>query len=86
MSKYNGGTNDDTKLTDYASQLIDVQSAVDTTAPTLSNGTATRESETNATVKFTSDEAGTYYYAVVDSGAGINILCANARSRTPAGE
>lgn len=67
--QYNGGEKDDTKLTDYASQLIEVQSAVDTTAPALSNGTATRDSETNATVKFTSNEAGTYYYAVVDSGA-----------------
>lgn len=41
---------------------------VDNTTPTLSDGTATRESETTATVKFTSDEAGTYYYAVVESG------------------
>ncbi len=67
--QYNGGESDDTRLTDYGSELIDVQSAVDTTAPTLSNGSATRDSETNATVKFTSDEAGTYYYAVVESGA-----------------
>ena len=65
--QYNGGESDDTRLTDYGSKLIDVQSAVDTTAPTLSNGSATRDSETNATVKFTSDEAGTYYYAVVES-------------------
>ena len=67
--QYNGGENDDTKLTDYGSKLIDVQSAVDTTAPRLTAGTATRDSETAATVKFTSDEAGTYYYAVVESGA-----------------
>lgn len=67
--QYNGGENDDTKLTDYGSKLIDVQSAVDTTAPTLTAGTATRDSETAATVKFISDEAGTYYYAVVESGA-----------------
>ncbi|MEQ2443606.1 DUF6273 domain-containing protein [Pseudoflavonifractor sp. CLA-AP-H29] len=63
--QYNGEENDDTKLTDYASQLIDV---LDTTAPTLTAGTATRTSETSATVKFTSSEAGTYYYAVVESG------------------
>lgn len=56
--QYNGE-----KLTDYASRLIEV----DTTAPTLSGGSATRDSETSATVKFTSDEAGTYYYAVVES-------------------
>ena len=67
--QYNGGANDDTKLTDYASKMIDVQSAVDTVAPTLSNGSATRDSETNATVKFTSNEAGTYYYEVVESSA-----------------
>ena len=64
--QYNGEENDDTKLTDYASQLIDV---LDTTAPTLTAGSATRDSETAATVKFTSDEAGEYYYAVVESGS-----------------
>lgn len=63
--QYNGGEKDDTKLTDYASQMIEV----DTTAPTLTAGTATRTSETAATVKFTSSEAGSYYYAVVESGA-----------------
>ena len=62
--QYNGGKKDDTKLTDYASQMIEV----DTTAPTLSAGSATRDSETTATVKFTSNEAGSYYYEVVDSG------------------
>lgn len=58
--QYNGE-----KLTDYASRLIEV----DTTAPTLGNGSASRESDTNATVKFTSSEAGNYYYAVAESGA-----------------
>ena len=67
--QYNGGENDDTKLTDYASAFEAVTLTVDTTAPTLSNGSATRDSETTATVKFTSDEAGEYYYAVVESGA-----------------
>ena len=56
------------KMTDYASQLKEISSSTDdTTAPTLTAGTATRDSETTATVKFTSDEAGTYYYAVVES-------------------
>ena len=68
--QYNGGTNDDTKLTDYASAFAEISLAVDTTAPTLTTGGATRTSETNATVTFTSDEAGTYYYEVVESGAG----------------
>ena len=57
------------KMTDYASQLKEISSSTDdTTDPTLSNGSATRDSETTATVKFTSDEAGEYYYAVVESG------------------
>ena len=67
--QYNGGENDDTKLTDYASAFEAVTLTVDTTAPKLSNGSATRDSETTATVKFTSNEAGSYYYAVVGSGA-----------------
>ena len=68
--QYNGGENDDTKLTDYASTFAKVVlTVVDGTAPTLSGGSATRDSETSATVKFTSNEAGSYYYAVVESGA-----------------
>ena len=66
--QYNGGENDDTKLTDYASAFAKVDlTVVDGTAPTLSGGSATRDSETSAAVKFTSDEAGSYYYAVVES-------------------
>ena len=64
--QYNGD-----KMTDYASQLIEVEPVVDNTAPTLTAGDATRTGETTATVKFTSDEAGTYYYAVVESGAEV---------------
>lgn len=41
----------------------------DTTAPVLTAGTVERTSDTAATVKFTSDEAGNYYYAVVDADA-----------------
>ena len=40
-------------------------------APTLSNGSATRTSKTAATVKFTSSEAGNYFYKVVDHGAAV---------------
>ena len=72
--QYNGGEKDDTKLTDYASAFIDVQPVVDTTAPTLTAGTATRTGAATATVKFTSDEAGSYYYAVVESGATIPTI------------
>ena len=61
--QYNGD-----KMTDYASPLREISSpTLDETAPKLSNGSATRDSETTATVKFTSSEAGTYYYAVVES-------------------
>ena len=38
-------------------------------APTLSGGSATRTSKTGATVKFTSSEAGSYFYKVVEHGA-----------------
>lgn len=55
--------------TDYASAFAEVTLTVDITAPTLSAGSATRDSATTATVKFTSDEAGTYYYAVMEKGA-----------------
>lgn len=41
----------------------------DTTAPVLTAGAVDRTSDTAATVKFTSDEAGNYYYAVVDANA-----------------
>ncbi len=70
--QYNGGASDDTKLTDYASAFDTVSLTVnsaDTTAPTLTAGNTTRDSEAAATVKFTSNEAGNYYYAVVESGA-----------------
>lgn len=73
--QYNGLGNDDTKLTDYGSQLIEVVNpTIDETAPTLSTGSATRNSETTATVKFTSDEVGNYYYEVVESGAAEPII------------
>lgn len=68
--QYNGD-----KMTDYASQLKEISSSTDdTTDPTLSNGSATRDSETDATVTFTSDEAGSYYYAVVDDGAAEPVI------------
>ena len=40
----------------------------DTTPPTLTAGTVNRTSDKDATVTFHSDEAGTYYYEVVESG------------------
>lgn len=48
---------------------ITIQKAASPGTPTLSNGSATRTSKTGATVKFTSSEAGNYFYTVVDHGA-----------------
>ena len=68
LNVFNEQCNGDYK-TDYASAFETFTLTVDITAPTLSNGSATRDSETAATVKFTSDEAGSYYYVVAESGA-----------------
>nr|MCR5722956.1 hypothetical protein [Lachnospiraceae bacterium] len=53
-----------------ATQAITIVHAgeTDSTAPTLSAGSVNRTSDTAATISFTSDEAGVYYYAVVDDG------------------
>lgn len=67
LNVFNEQCNGDYK-TDYASAFETLTLTVDNTAPTLSAGSATRDSETAATVKFTSSEAGTCYYAVVESG------------------
>lgn len=48
---------------------ITIKKAAAPNAPTLSGGSATRTSKTAATVKFTTNEAGTYYYKVVNHGA-----------------
>ncbi|MGN0720605.1 MAG: hypothetical protein ACI4LZ_01455 [Anaerovoracaceae bacterium] len=56
-------------------------------APTVSNGTAERTSDSAATVKFTSSEAGKYYYAVVNSGAAApTINTSGAGTSAVAGE
>ena len=46
----------------------------DTTAPTLTAGEVNRTSDTEAIVKFTSNEEGEYYYAVVADGAGEPVI------------
>lgn len=51
-------------------------------APTLSNGSATRTSKTGATVKFTSSEAGSYFYKVVDHGAAAPTVDEIKKSTT----
>ena len=59
-------------------------------APTLSNGSATRTSKTGATVKFTTNEAGTYYYTVVTHGAAAptadEIMKSTTHGTASAGE
>ena len=51
-------------------------------APTLSGGSATRSSKTAATVKFTSSEAGNYFYKVVDHGAAVPTVDEIKKSTT----
>ena len=59
-------------------------------APTLSNGSATRTSKTAATVKFTTNEAGTYFYKVVTHGAAApsvdEIMKSTTKGTASAGE
>lgn len=54
---------------DSKEYTIQIAAKSDTTPPMLTAGTVNRTSDTDATVTFTSDEAGTYFYKVVDSGA-----------------
>lgn len=51
-------------------------------APTLSNGSTARSSKTAATVKFTTNEAGTYYYKVVNHGAAAPTVDEIKKSTT----
>lgn len=55
---------------DSKEYTIQIAAKSDTTPPVLTAGTVNRTSDKDATVTFTSDEAGTYFYKVVDSGAG----------------
>ena len=49
-------------------------SGVVPTAPRLTAGAITRTSDTEATVKFTSDKTGEYYYKIVEDGATAPTL------------
>jgi hypothetical protein len=53
-----------------AAGATNVTIAVDNTPPTLTAGTVSRTSDAEATVKFTSNEAGLCYYQVVADNAG----------------
>lgn len=59
-----------TATKDYTIKLI-YSGSGEPTEPILSNGSATRTSKTGATVKFTSSEAGNYFYNVVGHGAAV---------------
>ena len=69
---------------------ITIQKAAVPGTPTLSNGSATRSSKTAATVKFTTNEAGTYYYKVVTHGAAAptadEIVKSTTKGTASAGE
>ncbi len=55
-------------ITEY--EVTNSVEPIDDIAPALTAGTVSRISNTEATVTFTSDEAGEYYYAVTEAGAG----------------
>jgi len=82
--KANDGLADSTD----ARVTITLVPVIDTTAPILTVGAVTRTSHTTGTVKFTSDEAGSYYYEVVANGAttpaidtsGAGIACTTAET------
>lgn len=59
-------TAEDGSTKDYT---ITIKKAAAPNAPTLSGGSAARSSKTAATVTFTTNEAGTYFYKVVTHGA-----------------
>lgn len=61
---------------------ITIQQAAAPGTPTLSNGSATRTSKTAATVKFTTNEAGTYFYKVVTHGAAAPTVDEIKKSTT----
>ena len=73
--------------TDFCSAPQSFNITVGAVAPVLSNGSAVRTSATNATVKFTSDEAGTYYYqidGIAPTAAGLVAAATNATTLTAA--
>ena len=69
---------------------ITIKKAAAPNAPTLSGGSATRTSKTAATVKFTSSEAGNYFYKVVTHGAAAptadEIMKSTTHGTASAGE
>lgn len=62
--------------TDYASDFVNIPLTVvdDATVPTLTAGEQVNCTTDTAEVTFTSDEAGTYYYAVMEEGVTSPIV------------
>ena len=60
--------------TDYASTPISIPLTIDNTAPVLSAGTVARTSDAYAVVKFTSNEAGQYFFQIVGDDVGDPII------------
>ena len=60
---------DNRVATDSKELSITISPAQDITPPTLTAGSTTRTGEATATVTFTSNEAGSYYYAIVEHDA-----------------
>jgi len=69
--------------TDYCSAPVSIGLTVDNTAPTLTTGAVDRTSDTSGTVKFTSNEAGTYYWQMDASPGGASGLVALGTNATP---
>lgn len=67
---------------------VDINFEMDFIAPTLSKGVGVRDNETTASIQFTSDEATTLYYSVVEVGAtaptidttGTGIACVSGKN------
>ena len=62
---------------DSKKYTIQIVEQTDTKAPVLTEGTVNRTSDTNAIVKFNSDEVGKYFYEVVDRGGNEPTINTN---------
>jgi len=53
---------------------VDVNFEMDFVAPSITNGLGVRDTETNATIQFISDEVGKAYYSVVETGMPAPVV------------
>ncbi len=80
------GAGDSTVRLSYAGAATDID-YLTISNPQLSAGAVARSADdSQATVKFTSSTAGTYYYAVVDSGAAASVDTSGAGTACVQGE